>query len=594
MAKDRHSTLGTKLGPRIAQLNAQAHVAAERGLLDTKHKLAMHVFEDASNMIGGELAAASGDLLKTIADHPATTPHMARLLKLAYDGKGQGGAITAAQLLGGAASSSLGTIFSNELYPAIAHIVGGAPHIPPGTETLALLVSRGIVDFSSGNDTAAGQGMPTNWFEHLVEGSRSWPDVPVILELWRRGEVDDREASHLMQRIGLPAEVFKGILSLKRQYLAPADAALGLLRGALSPERAAEVARVSGMTEDDFKTLELNTGEPPALEELLMLWRRGKIDTAKLDKGIRQSRVRDEWTDTVHLLSVIPPSPPEVLTGLLKGQISRGEAEKRWKEAGGDPTWFQHAFDTEGSSPSPVELGTLANRKIIPWDGLGPEVTSFEQGFREGAWRDKWHTALRRLAVYYPPPRTLPTLVSTGAVDKREAIELLRGEGVTAKLAEGYLASATAQKLVRPKELAEAQISKLFTDQAISADEAHTMWKAIGYDEDEAKFLAELANFTRVAKEIDTAVSTIHSRYTSHVIEKAEAASDLDQLKVPPGQRDQLLRMWALERKAKVKLLTAAEVRKGMEKSLLTEPEAEARLVKMGYPQRDAEIFLQL
>lgn len=594
MAKDRYSTLGTKLGPRLAQMTAQAHVAAERALLDTKHRLAMHVFEDASNMIGGELSAASGDLLEKLAAHPATEPHTARLLRLAAAGKGQGGAITAAQLLGGSAAGAISTIFSNELYPVISHIVGGSPHIPPSAESIALLVAKGVVEYGSGQDTAAGQGMPSNWFEHLVEASKSWPDIPAILELWRRDQVDDREASHLLIRAGVPAEVFGGILSLKRSYLNPADAALGLLRGALDEGRAYEAAHIAGMTDDDFKTLELNTGEPPALEELLMLWRRDKISTDKLDKGIKQSRVRDEWTDVVHELSIIPPSGPEVLTGLLKGQISRGEAEKRWKEAGGDPTWFQHAFDTEGESPSPVELGKMAYRGIIPWDGTGPEVTSFAQGFREGAWRDKWHGALKRLAEYVPEPRQIPTFISDGGMTKAEGRDYLHKEGVNDKLTEAIINSATAAKLARPKELAEAQITKLLIDRAISADEAHKLWKEIGYDEDEAKFLVELANLVRVTKELDTAISTVHSRYISHVIEVNVARGDLDALGVPNGQRDQLLRMWELERAARVKLLTPEQVRKAMNDDLITPENAQHRLERLGYPTEDAEIFLKI
>jgi hypothetical protein len=594
MAKDRHTTLGAKLGPRIAELMAQRHVIAERSLLGTRHQLAMHIFEDASTMIGREFHAASGDLLKELAEHPATPPHAARLLMLASAGKGQGGAISAAMMLGGGATSSLGTVLSNELYPAVAKIVGGNPHIPPGPSQLAILAAKGLIDYSKGSDAAGGQGMPGGWFEAMVEASRAWPDVPVVLELLRRGDIDIPEASRLLQRIGIPADVFGPMLELRRQHLAPADAALAVLRGNMNKAEGVKIAEIAGLSPSDFDTLEKNTGEPPGLSELLMLWRRGHISTEKLDQGIRQSRVRDEWTGVVHKLSIIPPSQSEALEGYLEGQISREEAHKRYLEAGGDPTWFQAAFDTHGEAPSPVELGEMANRGIIPWNGTGPKRTSFEQGFLEGPWRNKWSESMRKLAVYYPPPRSIPPMIRTSSISKKEAVRLLRQQGLEPKLAEAYVHSATAEKIAIPIRLASASISELYRDQAIDRGEAIKMWGDLGYDKHEAHFLSVLADLARVKRYTETAISTIHSRFTGHVIERGVAVADLDQLGVPHSQRDSLLDMWELERKAKVKLLTEAQVVKAVKKGFLSEDQGRHRLVKMGYPQEDAKILLEL
>lgn len=594
MARDRHSTLGSKVGPRLAHLVAQANVHTLRKSLHLRHQLAMHVFEDASNMIGGEYKAAAGDLLEEMARHPATPPHMARLLRLAAAGQGQGGAISAAMMLGGGAVSSFSTILSNLLYPAAAGQIARDPNLPPAAETIALLVARGLMDYDHGQSDAAGQGRPPDYFEREVEAARSWPDVTVILELWRRGEIQAAEASHLLQRLGMPSEVFGPILALKRQYLAPADAALGMLRGSLSEARAHEAARVAGLEPDDFETLVENTGEPPPLEELLSLWRRGKIDTAKLDHGIRQSRVRNEWIETVHELGIIPPSPQEAIHALLQGQISRGEAERRWKEGGGDPTWFQHAFDAEGSAPSPVELGEMANRGIIPWEGTGPDVTSFHQGFLEGPWRNKWRDSFRRLAVYRPPPRTIPTLYKSGAIGKHEAIHLLREAGLDQSLAEAYVVSASGEKVKKAKDIAESAVIELYRDRAIDRTQAVAMLGDLGYDHHEADFLIVIAELARVKRYTETAISTTHSRYTGHAITRSEASNDLDKLGVPAHQREELLGLWDLERADKVKHLTAAEVHKAVKKDLLTPEEGLHRLERMGYPTEDAEIYLKL
>jgi hypothetical protein len=594
MAKDRYSSLGAKLGPRLAKIFADAQVHTERRLLDSKHRLGMHLFEDMSDMIGTEYRAASGDLLEAIAQAHEGEDHHRRVLRLAARGQGQGGAILGSMILGSGTSGALSTIFSNGLYPAVASIVRDNPNLPPGPETLAQLAARGFIDYGHAQNAAEGQGRPPGWFEAEVEATRAWPDLTVVLELWRRGEVDAGEASRLMRHLGIPADVFGPILSLRRQFLAPADAALGKLRGTINDRRAAEAAHVAGLSDEDFQTLVDNTGEPPAVEMLLSLWRRGKISTEKLDHGIRQSRVRNEWIDIVHEMSVIPPSPAEALNAYLEGQISREEAVKRYREGGGDPTWFEHAFNAEGEAPTPNMLSELANRGIIPWEGEGPKVTSFKQGFLEGPWRNKWEPSMRKLAEYLPPPRTITALVGNASLSKKEAYQLFRKQGLTPDLAEAYVKSATTDKTAKQKNLAVTQISALYRDQAIDREQAVKMWGDLGYDQHEAHFLATLTDLERIQRFTETAISTIHSRYTGHAITRHEASGDLDQLGVPAKQRNSLLEMWDLEREAKVKRLTAAEVHKAVHKDLLTEQEGLNRLSQMGYPQRDAEIFLAL
>jgi hypothetical protein len=120
------------------------------------------------------------------------------------------------------------------------------------------------------------------------------------------------------------------------------------------------------------------------------------------------------------------------------------------------------------------------------------------------------------------------------------------------------------------------------------------MWGDLGYESHEAHFLATLADLERVQRFTETAISTIHTRYTGHAIVRHTASTDLDQLGVPAKQRNSLLEMWDLERAAKVKRLTAAEVHKAVKKGLLNEGQGMHRLEQMGYPPEDATIYLQL
>lgn len=594
MAKDRYSTLGAKVGPRIAQMVSAAQTETERNLIGTKHRIGMSIFTAASDMIGGEYRSAAGDLFEELAADYEGPEYVRRVLNLVGGGHGQGSAILGSMLLGGGAQNAIGTILSNYLYPSVANIVRQNPHIPPDPGTLATLVAKRHLDYAKGLAAAEGQGTAAGWFSSLVDTAYTQLDPTLVIELLRRGIIDQGEAVRLLEHAGLSGQAIGGTLDLRREHLAPADAALALLRNAIGKDRAFQAAHVAGLDDADFEVMVDITGEPPAVEELLRLWRRGKINDGKLAEGIRQSRVRDEWVPIIKEMGIIPPSPAEALNAYLQGQIPREEAFKRYKEAGGDPTWFQAAFDSEGAAPTPNMLGELANRGIIPWDGEGPKVVSFKQGFLEGPWRNKWLKPMEKLAQYFPPPRTITTLIKDGAIGKKEAYKLFVEQGLTPQLAEAYLVSASGTKVKKQKELAASQIGQLYTDQAIDAQTAKGMWEDLGYDAQEAHFLLVLAEFARVQRYTETAISTVHSRYVAHVIDEQTASTALDKLDVPAGQRNSLLGLWKLEREVKVKRLTAAEIKTAVKKDLLTVEEATGRLERMGYPADDAAIFLKL
>lgn len=594
MAKDRYSTLGAKLGPRLAHILAQSQIHTEQKMLHTRHKLGMSIFNAASDMIGGEINEVAGDFFAKLAKEHEGEEHVKRTLKLIADGHGQASAILGSMVLGGVTGNALTTIFSNELYPLVADVVRTNPNLPPSPETIAALVAHHLINPEDGLRAAEGQGRPYGWFEAEVQASQTWLDPSIVLELLRRNIIGDDAAVYFLERIGMAGQAVPEFLKLQRQHLAPADAALALLRNAIGKDKAYAAAHVAGLDSEDFETMVEITGEPPPVEELLSLWRRNKISDGKLAEGIRQSRVRDEWVPVIKEMAIIPPSPQEALNAYLQGQISRQEAEKRFKEGGGDMTWFQHAFDSEGAAPTPVMLGEMANRGIIPWEGQGPGVKSFHQGFLEGPWRNKWLEPMRKLAQYYPPPRTVTTLLKDGAIGKKEALKLFRDQGLSEQLAEAYVVSASGAKIKKQKDLAAGQISELYRDQAIDAATARGMWEDLGYDHQEAHFLLVLAEFARVQRYNEAAISTVHSRYVGHVIDKATASGALDRLNVPPGQRDSLLGLWDLEREVKVKRLTAAEVKAAVKKELLSVDHARERLERMGYPHGDAEIYLKL
>lgn len=376
--------------------------------------------------------------------------------------------------------------------------------------------------------------------------------------------------------------------------LSPNDLADMVVRGVIEHAEAALEAAKTGVNQHDFDLLVTNTGEPPSIVDMLQLMRRSKVSRDDVIRAIHQSRVKNEWVDTILELGVEVPTPSDILRSVLQGQIDNDAGKALYVKLGGDPEYFQLMFDTEGSAPTPDEAAVMANRGIIPWEGRGPGVVSFEQAFLEGPWRDKWADAFRKSAEYFPPPRTITAMYNSGALDKADAADLLSRQGLSPALVAAYLSDAAKNKTSKFKDLAASTIGTLYQDQAIGDDEAKQMLLQLKYDGTEADFIILTWQLQREEKFRSTAISTTHTQYVNHKITRDKASALLDSFHVPSNQRDYLLALWDQEQTAKVTLLTAAEIKKAINAGLLDPQAGFDRLVQRGYTEEDANIYLSL
>jgi hypothetical protein len=376
--------------------------------------------------------------------------------------------------------------------------------------------------------------------------------------------------------------------------LSPPELADMVVRGIAGHDWARDEARKSGVSPNLFDLLIQNTGQPPGLMDMLMLWRRGKISRDDVIRSVKQSRIKNEWIDTILQLGVQPPSPSDILRARLQGQVDETRAVELYGKLGGDLDYFQLMYDTEGAAPTPNEAAEMAHKGIIPWDGSGAGVVSFEQAFLEGPWRNKWLAPWRRMAEYLPPPRTITAMLREGSITIAEATDLLHRQGVPAELIPAYLSNASKEKVQKAKELTESTISTLYQEHAISDEQVRGFLSQLRYAKAEVDFVITAWQFNRELKYRNTAITTIHTRFINHRIDEHDTGTALDALGVATTQRDALLRLWRLEAQATVALLTATQVKTAFKKDVITFDDAIARLTQQGYSELDAQIFMAI
>lgn len=376
--------------------------------------------------------------------------------------------------------------------------------------------------------------------------------------------------------------------------LTPDTLANLVVRGEAGQDWATGEARKSGIHPNLFDLLVKNAGIPPSLIDMLSLMRRGKVSRDAVIRAIRQSHVKNEWIDTILLLGVQPPTPTEILRARLQGQIDDDQARQLFAQLGGDPEFFELLYNTEGSAPTPNEAAEMAHKGIIPWDGNGAGVVSFEQAFLEGPWRNKWLGPWRRMSEYLPPPRTITAMLREGSLTTDEATSLLHRHGVPLDLIPAYLSNASKERTLKAKELTESTISTLYQEHAIGDDQARDFLTKLRYEPAEVTFVLTSWRLARELKYRNAAINTVHTQFINHRISEHDVVTRLDSLGVPASQRDALLRLWKLEEDIKVTLLTPAQIKSAMRKELLLPEDALARLLQLGYSDTDAIIYLEI
>lgn len=381
--------------------------------------------------------------------------------------------------------------------------------------------------------------------------------------------------------------------------LSPAEAAAAVIRGYMTHAEGEHEARNSGLDARRFSIMVDENGNPPGVGELLELWRRGVIPekgegagAVSYEQGVREGQTKNKWVDPLKALKTALPAPGSALAALLEGQTDAATARKLYEEWGGDPRYFELLFNTQGSAPTPLEAAMMARRGLIPWEGQGPGVTSFRQAFLEGPWRNKWEKAYREAANYIPPPRATTAMLRNGAITEAQAAKFYAWAGADAEVTAALIADAHHQKTASTRELVKADVLNLYAEGVFDRPTTLQHLADLGYSGPAAEFEVEAVDFHRVKGLIDHAVTRIHALYVGHKISKDNAMLALNQLAIPPTQRDALMQVWDLERAENVRVLTPAEVVHLVKLNILPEPEALTLLQQDGYSARDAWLRL--
>lgn len=395
------------------------------------------------------------------------------------------------------------------------------------------------------------------------------------------------------------------------------------------PDWALTEAAMTGVGRSDLNMLASIVGLPPALQELLELYRRHVIALGGEDRaaagvaggpdtpimfpdhtvaqGLKEGDFRDDWVDVAMQLAHSWLTPLDFVRAAVQKQMGYSEA-RGWASAtgldvttqvpvdvgttGATPDMFGLAFSVAGRPPGPVQLGNMALRGIIPWEGTGADKTTFQQGIAESDVKTKWTDKLQALMEYVPPVGTISTLLTRGGITSEQARGLWAERGVPSAIQAALQTVATEQHIEQSKLLARSEVLTGYYDGIFSDQQATTLLGDLGYEDQVARDMLSIEGFRREITAINRVVSRTMTLYAAHRLTAADAERALIAAGVEHDQALSILQIWESLREQPIRVPTVREIGRAVKYGTITDTEALQELADLGYQPRDAAIVL--
>jgi hypothetical protein len=577
--------LGDKLLPKLVSAVRDTMISTKKAMLPWEHHIRVKATQDIIDKIGHEIADHYGPFIDKILEQDTSglDPAVLKWLQDSRSGEDQLKAVSG--LLMGSAQSAIGTFLSNELAPFVYAIVGLNPQLDLDPATSAGAVAQRQVSYGNGQSTAAAQGYGAGPFAVLVDMASQYPQAADAIEMFQRGFISRDQLILCLQRNTVPDQFIEPYVKTANNPLSLADAALAYLRSDISLGDAQQIAHDNGYTDAQLDIFIGNTGEPPGEQQLAEAYRRKYIDEATFEKGIKQSRIRNEWIPTLLDLRYTPMSVADAVNAVVQNHMSQADAQVISDENGLTPDQFPILVETAGEPLSRTEMSDLYNRGEVTEDDV-------KQALRESRVKDKYIDDAFALHVRLLEPRMLSSAVEFGSVSHAAAVQRALQYGFSAADAEILVSEGSNRKLQTYRTEIIAAAESLYEDSAIDQNGFISIAMSQGLDASEANFVYQTAEFRQQAKITSQVISAIRSKYLGHHIARLDASGYLDNLGLPTAQRDNLLSFWDIEAAANVRVLTEAQIVKAAKLELITPDDAGSRLVALGYSAGDAQLLL--
>jgi len=444
-------------------------------------------------------------------------------------------------------------------------------------ELLARLVAAGGIELDAAHLEASRSGLSSDKFDALVWLEQSVPGTAELLELWRRGKIDEALVDLGLTKARLDPRYWPAVKELENARIFPPTIALAVQRGILenvkdpngsdrlltvTPDLSNVTIDSPGMVPLDvlaeaaaqgynFDRLAVDArlaGLPPAPGELMQLLNREKINRDDFVLGIAEGDTRNEWAAVLEELRYRLLSGVELSELVIRGWLDQGDAAPMAAHDGWTADRFDLLVKLRGR-PLAVHQVTTGLARGGKFDtGYDAVPEPFRSAIRQSNIRPEWASIAYANRYTYSVPFWWRALATADAFGTLDPLQILLHLG-------------------NPPDFAKAIVAHYVTAAGKAGD-------------------------PHVTKAENQLWTTLHKAYVDDRIDDTAAGEALTAVGVAADAQPAVLELWQAERAVIRKSLSPAQIKKAVAGGLWTGDEATTRLLELGYSAADAATFL--
>lgn len=376
-------------------------------------------------------------------------------------------------------------------------------HFPLSPENVAMARQQGFLERGEAIARSAKQGVDEVDADILFRMAGLPPGAEQMIELWRRGEVTEARVRQSLIEGHIKIDYADDVLKLRYQPLSASIAAEALVRQRIPESKAIEIAAKNGLQRDDFLLWSDMLGRPIATGQALQLARRGEFSYEQFKEAVARSDVRTEYADDLWKLRRTLPNLFQLRALVSSGAITDEVAYGIATDLGYDPV-IAHGIVNAAKGAKKQRTKDLAASQVDALFESGLESRKWAIDALIGLGYDKdeaeWHLELLEAK------RLLAALQSDLGVIHREYVGHKIDEATASQFLDQIQMSTDARDLLLQTwdnerkanvvRLSNAQIGQALKHAGMARAEAITRWQENGYPEDDATWLADIAEKT--------------------------------------------------------------------------------------------------
>jgi len=142
------------------------------------------------------------------------------------------------------------------------------------------------------------------------------------------------------------------------------------------------------------------------------------------------------------------------------------------------------------------------------------------------------------------------------------------------------------------KGLTRAAVTSLYQSGILSRSDAKSMLGDLGYNSDNAEFWLLLVDYALDAQDDNAKIAAIHDQFVAGDLDDSTVMGALGPLNLPSDRQARLLTQWTIQRAAKVKKPSAAQLESLYKMGIVQADAYLAGLLRFGYNAEDANLFV--